>query len=125
MEARKKFSVKNNSSACAPRRVLSVVNLTAANFIQTPPKDKFSKFPVLKPKVSRRNSEIIRRPQQEGWIAHYKELVTQQLNQNHLDTTRQKKVTFSFCDFLKKKEEELKMLSESKEEKISPAKYHD
>lgn len=118
MEARSKFQVKKNYSSREPHRVLSVINLTATDFIQTSPlpKDKFSKFPTLKPKISRRKSEIIRRPHehQPAWIAHYRENITRQLNlSNRHDISndfRVKKVTLSFCEFLKKKEAELKKL---------------
>lgn len=120
MEARNKIPVKKNCSSCEPRRVMSVINLTASNFIPTSsPKDKTSKFPVMKPKISRRNSESIGRPQQQDqptWIAHYRENVARQLNQNRIDVandSRLKKVTINFCEFLKKKEVELNKLSDS------------
>lgn len=134
MESRSnKFAVKKNCVGHQPHRVLSVINLTATDFIPAPAKDKLSKFPVMKPKISRRKSEIIRRPNQEqpAWIAHYKEHVAQQLRLNRHDMTndlRQKKVTISFCEFLKKKEAELKRFSETRQKnfsEVSPAKYQD
>lgn len=131
MEAKNKFSVKKNCSCLRePRRVLSVLNLTAADFIPSPPRDKFSKFPVIKPKISRRKSEIIRRPthdEQPTWIAHYREQIARQLNPSrNVSTSEKKKVTFNFCGFLKKKEVELKKINESKDFiQISPARYHD
>lgn len=134
MESRSnKFAVKKTCEGHQPHRVLSVINLTAANFISSPAKDKVSKYPVIKPKIARRKSEIIRRPHQEqpAWIVHYREHVEKQLKLNRPDMTtdvRQKKVTISFCEFLKKKEAELKRLENTQQKKfieISPAKYQD
>jgi hypothetical protein len=128
-----KFAVKKNCEGHQPHRVLSVLNLTAAEFIPKSAKDQYSKFPVIKPKIARRKSEIIRRPNQEqpAWIVHYREHVEKQLKLNRHDLTndlRQKKVTISFCEFLKKKEAELKRLDEMRQKKcieVSPAKYQD
>lgn len=128
-----KFAVNKNCEGHQPHRVLSVINLTAANFIPIPAKDKSTRFTAIKPKISRRKSEIIRRPFQEQptWIVHYKEHVAQQLKLNRHDMTndlRHQKVTISFCEFLKKKEAELKRLSETRQKnfiEVSPAKYHD
>lgn len=126
-----KFAVKKNLEGHPPRRVLSVVNLIAADFIATPARDMYGKFPILKPKVSRRRSEIIRQPNQKQpeWIVHYREHVARQLKRPEMtNDLRQRKVTFSFCEFLKKKEFELKKLKETQPKSLidnSPAKYQD
>jgi hypothetical protein len=132
METKNKFSVKKNCPYLRePRRVLSVLNLTATDFIPSPPRDKFSKFPVIRPKISRRKSEIIRRPtnDQPTWIAHYREHIARQLNSNrNVSPSDRKKVTFNFCEFLKKKEVEQKKINESQPKdfiEILPARYHD
>lgn len=122
-----KFLVKKNCECCPPRRVLSVINLTATDFIKTPAYDKPSKFPVIKPKISRRKSEIIKR-EQPAWIVHYREHVEKQLKLNRHEMAmdlRQKKVTFSFCEFLKKKEAELTDTRQKTFIEVSPAKYQD
>lgn len=117
---------KKNFTSREPRRVLSVINLTAADYIKSSsPKDKISKFPVLKPKTTmRRKSDMIKRcldQEQHSWFVHYREHVARQLknfNRHEMaNDLRNKKVTFNFCDFLKRKEAEQKDLS--------PAKYHD
>lgn len=129
MDTLNKFPVKKNYSWREPRRVLSVINLTAADFIPSQPKDKFSKFPVIKPKIARRRSEMTlkRAQEQPTWIIHYRDHIERQLKMNRPESSndfRQQKVTFSFCEFLKKKEIELKKLNEL-QQKDSPAKYQD
>lgn len=120
-----KFTVKKDSGGQQPHRVLSVVNLTAADFIPLTIKDKSSKYPVIKPKIMRRKSEFsMRRPdfEQPEWMIHYKEQVKKQLKQGMTtNDLRQKRVTFSFCEYLQKKEAK----PISKFVKTSPAKYQD